>query len=93
MAQRAADRTERAGGRLSVKSRELASELRRDTAVAKSGTGTPPLEPVDQTRAEQEAGLPTLTTAQRRRRNRLCSTVAWIATSCGHSLRNSGVPN
>ena len=58
MAQRAADRTEAAGGRLSVKSRELASDLRRDTAVAKSGTGAPPLEPVEQTAAEQEAGLP-----------------------------------
>ena len=58
MAQRAADKTEAAGGRLSTRSRELASDLRRDTAVAKSGTGTPPLEPVEQTPAEQEAGLP-----------------------------------
>jgi hypothetical protein len=58
MAQRAADKTEAAGGRLSARSRELASDLRRDTAVAKSGTGTPPLEPVEQTPAEQEAGLP-----------------------------------
>ena len=58
MAQRAADKTEAAGGRLSTRSRELASDLRRDTAVAKSGTGTPPLEPVEQTPAEEEAGLP-----------------------------------
>ena len=37
---------------------ELASDLRRETAVAKSGTGNPPLEPVEQTSAEAEAGLP-----------------------------------
>jgi hypothetical protein len=42
VAQRATDRTEVAG----------------DTAVAKSGSGVPPFEPVDQTPAEQEAGLP-----------------------------------
>jgi hypothetical protein len=58
MAQRAADKTEAAGGRLASKGREVASDLRRDTAVAKSGTGTPPLEPVEQTSAEEEAGLP-----------------------------------
>jgi hypothetical protein len=58
MAHKAADKTEAAGGRLSTRSRELASDLRRDTAVAKSGTGTPPLEPVEQTLAEEEAGLP-----------------------------------
>jgi hypothetical protein len=58
MAQGLADKTEAAGGRLSTKGRELASDLRRDTAVAKSGTGNPPLEPVEQTPAEEEAGLP-----------------------------------
>ena len=58
MAQGLADKTEAAGGRLSTKGRELASDLRRETAVAKSGTGTPPLEPVEQTSAEEEAGLP-----------------------------------
>ena len=40
MAQGLADKTEAAGGRLSTKGRELASDLRRETAVAKSGTGT-----------------------------------------------------
>ena len=58
MAQGLADKTEAAGGRLSTKGRELASDLRRETAVAKSGTGNPPLEPVEQTPAEEEAGLP-----------------------------------
>jgi hypothetical protein len=58
MAQGLADKTEAAGGRLSTKGRELASDLRRETAVAKSGTGNPPLEPVEQTTAEEEAGLP-----------------------------------
>ena len=58
MAQGLADKTEAAGGRLSTKGRELASDLRRETAVAKSGTGNPPLEPVEQTSAEEEAGLP-----------------------------------
>lgn len=58
MAQGLADKTEAAGGRLSTKGRELASDLRRETAVAKSGTGNPPLEPVGQTPAEEEAGLP-----------------------------------
>ncbi len=58
MAQGLADKTEAAGGRLSTRSRELATDLRRDTAVAKSGTGTPPLDPVEQTPAEEEAGLP-----------------------------------
>ena len=58
MAQGLADKTESAGGRLSTKGRELASDLRRETAVAKSGTGNPPLEPVGQTPEEDEAGLP-----------------------------------
>jgi hypothetical protein len=53
-----ADKTEAAGGRLSTKGRELASDLRRETAVGKSGTGNAPLEPVEQTSAEEEAGLP-----------------------------------
>ena len=38
--------------------REVASDLRRDTAVAGSASGTAPLEPVEQTPAEEEAGLP-----------------------------------
>jgi hypothetical protein len=58
MAQGLADKTEAAGGRLSTKGRELASDLRRETAVGKSGTGNAPLEPVEQTSAEEEAGLP-----------------------------------
>lgn len=58
VAQRAADTTEAVGERLATKGREVAADLRRDTAVGKSGTGIPPLEPVDQTPAEQEAGLP-----------------------------------
>jgi len=58
MAQRAADRTEAVGGRVATKGREVASDLRRETAVAKSGTGEPPFEPVQQSPAEQEAGLP-----------------------------------
>jgi hypothetical protein len=60
VAQRAADKTEAVGERLATKGREVAADLRGggDTAVAKSGTGVPPLEPVDQTPAEQEAGLP-----------------------------------
>ena len=58
MAQRAADKTESVGGRLATKGREVASDLRRETAVAKSGSGEPPFEPADQTAAEQDAGLP-----------------------------------
>jgi len=58
MAQRAADKTEEVGGRLATKGREVASDLRRETAVAHSATGVPPLEPVEQTPAEEEAGLP-----------------------------------
>jgi hypothetical protein len=58
MAQRAADKTEAVGERVAVKGREVAAEMRRDTAVGKSGTGNPPYEPVDQTAAEQESGLP-----------------------------------
>ena len=38
--------------------RRIASDLRRETAVAKSGSGEPPFEPADQTPAEQDAGLP-----------------------------------
>ena len=58
MAQRAADKTEEVAGRLATKGREVASDLRRETAVAGSADGTPPLEPVAQTPAEEEAGLP-----------------------------------
>ena len=58
MAQRAADKTKSVGGRLATKGREVASDLRRETAVAKSGSGEPPFEPADQTPAEQDAGLP-----------------------------------
>ena len=58
MAQRAADKTESVGGRLATKGREVASDLRRETAVAKSGSGEPPFEPAEQTPAEQDAGLP-----------------------------------
>lgn len=58
VAQRAADRTDAIGERLATKGREVAADLRRDTAVGKSGTGIPPLGPVDQTPAEHEAGLP-----------------------------------
>jgi hypothetical protein len=58
VAQRAADKTEAASDRLATKSREVAADLRRDTAVGKSGTGDPPFEPVEQTPPEQEAGLP-----------------------------------
>jgi len=57
MAQKAANKTEEVGGRLATKGREVASDLRRETAVARSG-GTLPLEPVEQTPAEEEAGLP-----------------------------------
>ena len=58
VAQRAADKTEQVGEKLATKSREVAADLRRDTAVGKSGTGVPPFEPIDQTPAENEAGLP-----------------------------------
>jgi hypothetical protein len=58
VAQRAADTTEAMGGRLAAKGREVAADMRRDTAVGKSETGSPPYEPVDQTPAEQESGLP-----------------------------------
>jgi hypothetical protein len=58
MAQKAAAKTEEVGGRLATRGREVASDLRRDTAVARSGDGNPPLPPVEQTPAEEEAGLP-----------------------------------
>lgn len=58
MARKAAEKTDEVGGRLATKGREVASDLRRETAVAGSATGTPPLEPVEQTPAEEEAGLP-----------------------------------
>jgi|SRR5690349_364286 len=58
VAQRAANKTEAMGERLATKGREVAADMRRDTAVGKSGTGTPPYEPVDQTPAEQDSGLP-----------------------------------
>lgn len=58
VAQRAADKTEAVGERLATKGREVAADLRRETAVGKSDTGDPPFEPVDQTPAEDEAGLP-----------------------------------
>jgi hypothetical protein len=58
MAQKAADKTQEVGGRLATKGREVASDLRRETSVARSADGKPPLEPVEQTPAEEEAGLP-----------------------------------
>jgi hypothetical protein len=58
VAQRAADKTEAVGERLATKGRDVAADMRGETAVAKSGTGVPPLEPVPQTPGEQEAGLP-----------------------------------
>jgi hypothetical protein len=58
IAHKAAVRTEAAGGRLATKGREVGSDLRRETAVAGSGDGNAPFEPVDQTPAEEEAGLP-----------------------------------
>ncbi|MEA2629831.1 MAG: hypothetical protein QOE66_50 [Chloroflexota bacterium] len=58
MAHKAADRTEAVGGRLATKGREVASDLRRETAVAGSGDGTAPFEPVAQTPTEEAAGLP-----------------------------------
>lgn len=58
MAYKAAEKTGEVGGRLATKGREVASDLRRDTAVAGSASGTAPLEPVEQTPAEEEAGLP-----------------------------------
>ena len=36
----------------------VAADLQPETAVGKSETGDPPFEPVDQTPAEEEAGLP-----------------------------------
>ena len=47
MAHKAADKTEQVGGRLATKGREVASDLRRETSVAKSPDGKPPLEPVE----------------------------------------------
>lgn len=44
--------------RLATSNGDVAADLRPGTAVAKSGTGEPPFEPVDQTPAEHEAGLP-----------------------------------
>ena len=58
MAHKAAAKTDAVGGRLATKGREVASDLRRDTAVAASVDGNAPFEPVDQTPAEEEAGLP-----------------------------------
>ena len=58
MAHKAAEKTGEVGGRLATKGREVASDLRRDKAVAGSASGTAPLEPVEQTPAEGEAGLP-----------------------------------
>jgi hypothetical protein len=58
VAHRAADKAEAVGEGLATKSREVAADLRRDTAVGKSATGDPPFDPVDQTPAEHEAGLP-----------------------------------
>jgi hypothetical protein len=58
MAQRAADKTEAVGERVAAKGREVAADIRRETAVGKSETGNPPYEPVDQTPAEEESGLP-----------------------------------
>jgi len=58
MAHKAAEKTEEVGGRLATKGREVASDLRRDPGLAGATSGTAPLEPVEQTRAEEEAGLP-----------------------------------
>jgi hypothetical protein len=58
MAHKAAAKTEAVGGRLATKGREVASDLRRETAVASSGDGTAPFEPVEQTPSEEAAGLP-----------------------------------
>jgi hypothetical protein len=56
MAQRTADEPASVGERMATKSHDVASDLRRDTAVATSGSA--PLQPVEQTTAEIEAGLP-----------------------------------
>jgi hypothetical protein len=58
MAYKAAERTEAVGGRLATRGREVASDLRRETAVAGSGDGTAPFEPVEQSPTEEAAGLP-----------------------------------
>ena len=58
MAHKAAEKTEAVGGRLATKGREVAADLRHDTAVVGSTSRPAPLEPVEQTRAEEEAGLP-----------------------------------
>jgi hypothetical protein len=58
IAHKAAEKTEAVGGRLATKGREVASDLRRETAVAGSGDGTAPFEPVAQTPNEEAAGLP-----------------------------------
>lgn len=44
MAHRAADKTEQVGGRLATKGREVASDLRRETAGAGVGPSTKPTE-------------------------------------------------
>ena len=58
MAYKAAGKTEEVAGRLATKGREVASDLRRDTGTPTSGSVTPPIEPADQTPAEEESGLP-----------------------------------
>jgi hypothetical protein len=58
VAQRAADKAESLGEGVAIKGREVAADLRRDTAVAKSRNGAPPFEPVEQTPGEHESGLP-----------------------------------
>jgi len=58
MAYRAAEKTGDVGGRLATKGRAVASDLRRDSAVAGSASGTGPREPIEQTPAEEEAGRP-----------------------------------
>jgi hypothetical protein len=58
MAHKAADKTEEVGGRLATKGREVAADLRRDAGPAWPMSSTAPVEPVEQTPAEKEAGLP-----------------------------------
>ena len=58
IAKRAADKTEEVAGRVATKSREVASDLRSDASAPSSESMTPPIQPAEQTSAEQEAGLP-----------------------------------
>lgn len=51
-------KTEAVGEPLARTSPGVAAGLQPETAVGKSETGDPPFEPVDQTPAEVDAGLP-----------------------------------